>query len=666
MLRGWRSEGLMTKGSSRLKYRAYRDGLRRREVEAKGDRSVGGVNPKRKKPRSFVALFAAFWALLRGRRRILALGLATLSISTVLALAVPSSTKVVIDYVLTDNPGPSGLPDWSWLPRDRGALLFLIAMAMVGVTAVSIVIGMVGRWQVTRLTKILQLSLRRRAFEHAVRLPLHRIQQIKSGGLASIIREDAGGAAELLFSLIYNPWRAVVQLTGTLLILAWVDWKLLVGSLLLIPTVWISHKTWIARIRPVYLDIRKGRSAIDAHATEAFGGIRIVRGFARQHGEAARFARGNHLMARQEILAWWWSRAVDVAWQILIPGASAGLLMYGGSRVIGQTLTIGDLMMFSTYLLMLLSPLEAIVSSATNVQSQLAGLERTLDLFEEPREFEGGGGGGLVQVARGTTRGGITLRDVSFAYPGQSQRVIDRVSIEIAPGETIALVGASGSGKTTLTNLIARFFDPSEGVVLLDGVDLREIDVASYRRLLGIVEQEVFLFDGTIAENIAYAERGASQERIVRAARIANAHEFIVALERGYETLIGERGVRLSGGQKQRIALARAVLSDPRILILDEATSNLDSESEHAIQRSLGEVLKGRTTIVIAHRLSTIRNASRIAVLEKGRIVELGTHAALADSGGRYSDLLRMQSLGDDRSTGSSAEVDADAWGRSD
>ncbi|MBX3317740.1 MAG: ABC transporter ATP-binding protein [Phycisphaeraceae bacterium] len=656
----------MTKGSSRLRYRAYRDGLKRREADAKGDRSVAGVNPKRKKPRSFVALFAAFWVLLRGRRRILALGLATLSVSTVLALAVPSSTKVVIDYVLTDNPGPSGLPDWTWLPRERGALLFLIAIAMVGVTAVSIVIGMVGRWQVTRLTKILQLSLRRRAFEHAVRLPLHRVQQIKSGGLASIIREDAGGAAELLFSLIYNPWRAVVQLTGTLLILAWVDWKLLVGSLLLIPTVWISHKTWIARIRPVYLDIRKGRSAIDAHATEAFGGIRIVRGFARQHGEAARFARGNHLMARQEILAWWWSRAVDVAWQILIPGASAGLLMYGGSRVIGQTLTIGDLMMFSTYLLMLLSPLEAIVSSATSVQSQLAGLERTLDLFEEPREFEGGGEAGLIQVSRGSTRGGITLRDVSFAYPGQTQRVIDRISIEIAPGETLALVGASGSGKTTLTNLIARFFDPSEGSVLLDGVDLREIDVASYRRLLGIVEQEVFLFDGTIAENIAYAERGASQERIVRAARIANAHGFIVALEKGYETLIGERGVRLSGGQKQRIALARAVLSDPRILILDEATSNLDSESEHAIQRSLGEVLKGRTTIVIAHRLSTIRNATRIAVLEAGRIVELGTHATLADIGGRYAELLRMQSLGDERSTGLSAEVDANPWERAD
>ncbi len=639
----------MTRGNSRLKFRAYRaslgrpDGDKRRPL-ADGTEARGA---SRRRRRSFISLFAAFLVLLRGRRPVIALALATLSVSTVLALLVPSATKIVIDYVLTDSPGPSGLPDWSWLPRSRTALLWLVAACMISVTIVSILVGMVGRWQMTRLTKLVQLSLRRRAFQHAIALPLHRVQQLKSGGLASIIREDAGGTAELLFNLIYNPWRAIVQLTGTLMILAWVDWRLLVGSLLLIPIVWLSHKTWIARIRPVYLDIRKGRSSIDAHATETFGGIRIVRGFARQHGESARFAYGNHLMARQEIMAWWWSRAVDIAWQVLIPGASAALLLYGGTRVIGQSLTIGDLMMFSTYLLMLLSPLEAIVSSATNVQSQLAGLERTLDLLAEPSEFEQvrASGAGPLHVSRGAAIGRVTLRDISFAYPGQKQAVIDGVSLDVMPGETIALVGPSGSGKTTLTNLIARFFDPSAGAVLLDGVDLCDIDVASYRRLLGIVEQDVFLFDGTIAENIAYAMRGASQDEIERAARIANAHEFVERLENGYETLIGERGVRLSGGQKQRIALARAVLADPLILILDEATSNLDSESEFAIQRSLEELLKGRTTFVIAHRLSTIRNASRIVVLDQGRVAEIGTHASLAAAGGRYAELLHMQTL---------------------
>jgi ATP-binding cassette subfamily B protein len=656
----------MTSGSSRLKFRAYRASLRQREKEARDERrspkAIEGSS--RKKPRSFLTLFGAFWGLLRGRRSIIALSLTTLSISTVLALAVPSATKIVIDYVLTDNPGPSGLPEWTWLPRERIGLLWLVAASMLTLTIVSIAIGLVGRWQMTRLTKIVQVSLRRRAFEHAVHLPLHRIQQIKSGGLASIIREDAGGVAELLFNLVYNPWRAIVQLTGTLLILAWVDWKLLVGSLLIIPTVWISHKTWIARIRPVYMDIRKGRSSIDAHATEAFGGIRIVRGFARQHGETSRFTRANHVMARQEIMAWWWSRAVDVAWQGLIPAASAALLLYGGTRVIGQTLTIGDLMMFSTYLLMLLSPLEAIVSSATNVQSQLAGLERTLDLMGEVREFENvRGPSELAQVSRATSPGRITIRDVSFTYPAQTQRVIDHVSLDIAPGETIALVGPSGSGKTTLTNLVARFFDPTEGVILLDGTDLRDIDVASYRRLLGIVEQDTFLFDGSIAENIAYAERGATHAQIEHAARIANAHDFISRLDKGYDTLIGERGVRLSGGQRQRIAFARAVLADPRILILDEATSNLDSESEQAIQRSLEGLLRGRTTLVIAHRLSTIRNASRIVVLEQGRIVEVGTHVELARAGGRYAELLRMQTLDVQGDTTNSAHA-RDAVGR--
>lgn len=638
--------------SSRARFAAYRAGLRdrartKRGSEQESSSREAGPGGGGRKPRSFARLFVAFWGLLRGYRGVVALSLGTLSVATVLGLAVPSATKVVIDYVLTDNPGPEGLPAWGWLPRERRTLLWAISGAMIAVTAVSIVVGMVGRWQMTRLSKRLQVGLRRRAFEHAVRLPLHRVQQLKSGGVASMLREDAGGTADLLFSLVYNPWRAVIQFTGTLLILAWVDWLLLVGSILLVPVVWLSHKTWIARIRPVYWDIRKARSSIDAHATEAFGGMRVVRGFARQQGEANRFTRSNHLMARQEIMAWWWSRAVDIAWQILIPVASSGLLLYGGTRVIEGSLTVGDLMMFSTYLLMLLSPLETLVSSATNVQSQLAGLERTLDLLAEPLEFEGvrGSGGTLVQVSPETTEGRITLRDVRFAYPGQSRPVINGVSLDVMPGETVALVGPSGSGKTTLTNLVARFFDPTSGAVLLDGVDLRDIDVASYRRLLGIVEQDVFLFDGTIAENIAYGERGATQAQIERAARIASAHAFIAELERGYDTLVGERGVRLSGGQKQRIALARAVLADPRVLILDEATSNLDTESERAIQRSLADVLRGRTTFVIAHRLSTIRNATRIVVLEQGRVTEMGTHAELAAASGRYAELLRMQTV---------------------
>ncbi len=230
--------------------------------------------------------------------------------------------------------------------------------------------------------------------------------------------------------------------------------------------------------------------------------------------------------------------------------------------------------------------------------------------------------------------GRVTFHNVSFAYPGHTQAVLEDVSLDVPPGATVALVGRSGAGKTTLCNLVARFYDPTAGAILLDGVDIRDVDVASYRRLLGIVEQDVFLFDGSVAENIGYARRGATPEQIRDAATAAHAAEFIERLERGYETLIGERGVRLSGGQKQRIAIARALLADPRILILDEATSNLDTESEMLIQRSLVDLMRGRTCFVIAHRLSTIRHADRIVVLEHGRIVEMGRHEELLEQPG--------------------------------
>jgi len=281
-----------------------------------------------------------------------------------------------------------------------------------------------------------------------------------------------------------------------------------------------------------------------------------------------------------------------------------------------------------------------------------------LDILAEPEEFAGRREG--VRLSPSEVRGQLTLEGVSFAYPKMRKKeeqdeaelagedqfgepVLHEIDLEVAPGETIALVGPSGSGKTTLCNLIARFYDPQVGRVLLDGRDVREIDVRSFRRLLGVVEQDVFLFDGTVAQNIAYARRGATMDQIVEAARAANAEEFIADLELGYETMIGERGVRLSGGQKQRIAIARALLADPAILILDEATSSLDTESEAYIQESLSRLTRDRTTFVIAHRLSTVRDADRIVVLDQGRIVEIGTHEELLDSDGRYAAFLARQ-----------------------
>jgi ATP-binding cassette subfamily B protein len=591
--------------------------------------------------RTFGQLFVQFLGLLRGHRPALAFALGTLTLSTLLKLVPPAATKLVIDNVLGGAPLLDGPFAWLPLPPRRSAALVAIGAAVVLISVIETGVHLWGRWYATRTTKRVQASVRKRLFEHAVRLPLHRVYQLKSGGVASILREDAGGIAELIFTMIYNPWRAIVQLVGSLLILAWVDWRLLLGALALLPFIFFTHRTWISHIRPLYRDIRLRRQEIDSHATEVFGGMRVVRAFGRAHAETGRFLRGTHLMARQELNAWWWARLVEVAWETLIPLASAGLLLYGGLQVLQGDLSLGDLMMFLAYLAMLLGPLAVLANSATQFQSDLAGLDRVLDVLAEPQEMTAPRD--AIRVHPDRVDGAITLRDVSFAYPGTSQTVLRHIDLDVEPGELVALVGPSGAGKTTLCNLVARFYDPTHGAILLDGIDLRQIEVQSYRRLLGIVEQDVFLFDGTVAENIGYAVRRATMADIQHAAELANAHEFIQDLPSGYDTLIGERGVRLSGGQRQRLAIARAVLADPRILILDEATSNLDTESERLIQQSLAMLLKGRTSFVIAHRLSTIAHADRIVVLDAGQIVEQGTHEDLLAQSGRYRRMVQIQ-----------------------
>ena len=284
-----------------------------------------------------------------------------------------------------------------------------------------------------------------------------------------------------------------------------------------------------------------------------------------------------------------------------------------------------------------------LANTATSLQTSLASLDRTLDLLGEQDEFAETAARGTTVVEPSRVRGDIVFRDVGFRYPNSERAVLSGVSFDAPAGTMVALVGHSGAGKTTLSNLVARFHDPTEGTVRLDGVDLRDIALSSYRRLLGIVEQDVFLFDGTIRENIAYARPDAREEEIRRAARVARADVFIEKLDGQYDTRIGERGVKLSGGERQRLALARAVLADPRILILDEATSNLDTESERHIQAALGDILRGRTSFVIAHRLSTIQEADLILVMEDGKVVERGTHAELMQSSGRYATMVVLQ-----------------------
>ena len=631
---------------SRHRFIQYRQKVRERN--ASGERSKRDVqanrNPKKigERDRRFWELFSQFLKLTATHRRQILVSLGLLTVGIGLRLIPPFGTKLAIDSVLT-NP-PKALPIWLQalqLPTDPMDLLLAIVALVVLVTIISTIVHLGSRWIATKAVNQTQVTIRRRVFERAVKLPLNKVYDMKSGGVASLIREDAGGVAELIFSMLYNPWRAIVQFFGSLIILVLVDWKLMVGGILLLPVVWVTHRTWINRIRPLYRDTRKQRQRIDGNATETFSGIRVVRAFSKSRNESSRFVREGDFLVRQQLFTWWWTRIIETIWEVVVPLASTGLLLYGGYQIIHNELTLGDLMMFLVYLTMLLGPLATIAASAVSFQNNLAGLDRVLDVLEIEDELETRPN--AVSLNAQSVNGSLSLHDVSFSYPDSSTMVLNGIDLEVQAGETVALVGRSGAGKTTLTNLIARFYDTGSGSVCLDGRDLRDIKLNSYRSLLGIVEQDVFLFDGTIRENIAYAKRNATNQQIVEAARVAAADRFIEQLPQGYDSVIGERGVKLSGGQRQRIAIARAILANPKILILDEATSNLDSESEQLIQNCLAELLQDRTAFVIAHRLSTITGADKIVVLEGGRILEVGSHEQLLQGGGAYKEMVMLQ-----------------------
>ncbi|MFM9068419.1 MAG: ABC transporter ATP-binding protein [Planctomycetota bacterium] len=629
------------RGNSRQQFKVYREQVLRQELPNGSVHGSADSRDPKDRVRTSSRLVWQFFQLLRPFRTPIILILISLTLATLLGLIPPAATKFVVDFGLSGRPLPSSIQDRLPDLADPKVLLLATVMAVAAMVSVRSMIHLWGRWYATVIAKRIQLSVRRQVFEHAVRLPLHRIYEIRSGGVASILREDGGSVGELVFGMLFNPWRALIQLIGSLAILGWVDWRLLSGALVFIPAVFFTHQAWINRIRPQFRAIRKVRERIDAGATETFAGMRIVRAFSRQQRESNRFMRDNHLMARQEFYAWWWMRVVEIFWETLIPIASAVLLFYGGWQVLEGQLTVGDLMMFLVYLAMLLEPLGTLAQSATAFQNSLSGLDRVLDLLAEPREMPITPD--LLKVNRETIAGRISFEHVSFAYPGTEHAALEDVSLEVSAGQTVALVGPSGAGKTTLSNLVARFYDPTAGQVLLDGIDLRKYDVESFRSLLGVVEQDVFLFDGTIAENIAYARRDATNDDIARAAAAANATEFIARMPLGLQTVIGERGVKLSGGQRQRLALARAILADPKLLILDEATSNLDTEAEQLIQQSLSQLMQGRTCFVIAHRLSTIAAADLIVVIENGRVSQTGTHSQLMALDGRYRTMVDQQ-----------------------
>jgi len=557
-------------------------------------------------------------------------------IGSLLGLVTPRVTMYIIDHAI-----PSG----------DTRLLHWLGAGLVGVIVIQVLIEIWRKLSQGRLNLLVISRLRQRLYKHLLRLPLHELSLIKTGGITSRLSGDVDSVTGLMQMAVITPGVALLKIIITLSVLLWINWKMSAAALLMLPPVIGLNLYSIGRIRPIYRSMRRDRSEIDGRVVETFGGIRVVRAFGREAGEARRYGVDHHTVGRKDIFANIVESLVGAGWGLVLPLSGVLVIWVGGTLAIKGETTIGEIMAFNMYLLMLLNPVSIIVQSWGQTQQGLAAMERVFDILRRPIDMPDRPGATLASRNVET----IEFDHVDFSYRA-NQLVLRDFHLTVPGGSTVALVGHSGSGKTTVTNLVARFYDPTSGSVRLNGVDLRDIRLQSYRSLLGLVSQDVFLFDGTIAENIAFATPDASPEAIESAARRANAHEFIRSFPEGYATLIGERGVRLSGGQAQRLSIARALLADPAILIFDEATSNLDTESERLIQASMAELLSHRTTFMIAHRLSTVVSADLIVVLEHGRIVETGSHAELMSANGRYREMVDRQG------EGLSELIESSAW----
>jgi len=587
------------------------------------------------------SLLRALREIARGYWLRLLLVTIAISVSTALRLAHPASPKFAIDYVLLDTPGPRGIPHWLGLPHDRLSLLIILAGVVLAFELVALTLDVWGRYRFKVVSWQIQIRFSRRILDRGLRLPLPKLWGIRGGGMTSLLREDARAPTDVLFQFVFSLWRSVLQLTGTLAVLATVDLTLLLAALTLLPMIWFSHKNLVAGLRPLFGAARRTRQDVDASVAEAVAAVRTVRAFQGERSVVARFVGGSHSMVRLVLTAWWRSTFVEIAWRALITLTSLAVLIYGGTRVLAGKLTLGDLMMFLGYVAMLMRPLENLVSGAMRLQDDLAGVGRSLDVIEEDPELLGASG--AKTLSRERVRGALRFEQVEYSYPGQNRPAVTGLDLELHPGETLALVGPRGAGKTTVINLLERFCDPSAGRILLDGTDVRDLKVASYRHLIGLVDQEATLFDGTVRDNIAFGAKGVVEHEIEAAAQQANALEFIRMLPDGFDTVIGERGLRLSGGQRQAIALARALHRKPRILLLDEATNQLDGESEALMLKSVQALGKDCVRVLASHRLSTIRACDRVVMLEEGRIVEQGKHEVLLARGGRYAEFLASQ-----------------------
>src|SRR6266568_868327 len=525
----------------------------------------------------------------------------------------------------------------------RLRLLHLAGAAFLVVIIGSSLIGLLKDYRQRILNVRVMLTLRQTLFERLLHLPLRTLHEMKTGGILSRLTGDIETTTGLMQMAVVSPAVSLVRLAIAIGILVTLNWRLAVTALAIVPGLALMSFTLSRRVRPIYRSLRKDAEVIDGRVGETFSGIRVVRAFRRELLELLDYMRGRHTVLRKELFAYRRELVLWTSWGLLLSGVNVVIVWYGGYLNVAGRATVGDIMAFQWYTFLLLNPVWNIVNSFSELQRSLAAMERVFEVLgmEHDKPDKPGAPTAPDVVEE------IRFEDVAFEYR-EAMPVVRDFNVVVPGGTVVALVGRSGAGKTTVTDLVARFHDPTVGRILLNGTDIREFRLASYRSLLAIVQQDVFLFDGSVRDNIAYGRHDATDDEIEDAARRANAHEFIVKLPEGYETFIGERGVKLSGGQQQRLAIARAILKRPQILILDEATSNLDTESEQLIQASMASLLAGRTTFVIAHRLSTIHRADMILLMDDGRVTERGTHEELMAARGAYHGMVLRQMEVDD------------------